>query len=131
LKALVLWQVWSYDNEITALGFPTSFFRHYSTHYVQLILLRVMYEYWRVPTPGDSPHHPDCFGLQAFCYGSIGAPFYAMEMLTGTSVLTAFGLVSTVLVIGWVHIAIESLLAIQSNTSVTAGLYVADIASNT
>ncbi len=125
----VSWNVWSYDNEITALGFPTSLFLALLHTLCAVILLRVMYEYWRVPTLATLPIIPIVFGLQAFCYGLIGAPFYAMEMLTGTSVLTTFGLVSTVLVIGWgFHIAIESLLAIQSNTSVTAGLYVADIA---
>ncbi len=125
----VAWQIWSYDNEITALGFPTSLFLALLHTLCAVILLRVMFEYWRIPTLATLPIVPIVFGLQAFCYAVIGAPFYAMEMLTGTSVLTSFGLVCTVLVIGWgLHTAIESLLSIQSNTSVTAGLYVADIA---
>ena len=94
-----------------------------------MILLRVIYEYWRVSFAATLPIIPIVFGLQAFCYGIIGAPYYVMSMLTGTSILTAFGLFCTVAVIGWgLHSTIVAILSIQTNTGATAGLSLAEIA---
>ena len=123
------WKLWSYDNEITALGLPTSAFLALLHTLCAMILLRVIYEYWRVSLPATLPIIPIVFGLQAFCYGLIGSPYYVMSMLTGTSILTAFGLLCTIAVVGWgLHSAIIALLSIQANTGATAGLSLAEIA---
>lgn len=124
----VYWQIWSYDNEVTAIGVPTSLFMALLHTLCAVILLRVLYEYWRIPTISTLPIIPIVLGLQALCYGIIGAPFYAMSWLTGESILTAFGLLCTVAVIAWgIHTTIVSLLNIQPNTGATGSMYVADI----
>lgn len=125
----VYWQIWSYDNEIAAIGIPINMLLALLHTLCAAILLRVMFEYWRVATLATLPIIPIVFGLQAFCYGIIGAPFYAMSMLTGTSILTALGLLCTLAAVIWgLHTTIMSLLSVQANTSVTGSLYVADIA---
>jgi hypothetical protein len=125
----VYWQIWSYDNEITAIGVPTSLLMALLHTLFAVVLLRVLYEYWRVSATSTLPVIPIVLGLQALCYGIIGAPFYAMSMLTGTSVLTALGLLCTIAVVAWgIHITITTLLSIQPNTGATGSLYVADIA---
>jgi hypothetical protein len=121
--------VWSYDNEVTALGVPITFYLALLHTLCAVIVLRVMFEYWRVSFANTLQIIPIIFGLQIFCYAIIGAPFYAMSLLTGASGLTAFGLVCSILLVFWgVHIAITSLLHIQFNTNSTMGMPVIDVA---
>ena len=84
--------VWSYDNEVTALGMPITFYLALLHTLCAIILLRMLFEYWRVALVTTLQIIPVIFGLQIFCYAVIGAPFYAMSLLTGASGLTAFGL---------------------------------------
>jgi len=121
--------VWSYDNEITALGIPVTFYLALLHTLCAIIVLRMMFEYWRVNVATTLQIIPIIFGLQIFCYAVIGAPFYAMSLLTGASGLTAFGLICSILLVFWgIHIAITSLLQIQFNTNNTAGMPIIDLA---
>lgn len=121
--------VWSYDNEITALGMPITFYLALLHTLCAIIILRMLFEYWRVALVTTLQIIPVIFGLQIFCYAVIGAPFYAMSLLTGASGLTAFGLICSVLLIFWgIHMAITSLLHIQFNTKNTAGMPIIDLA---
>jgi len=121
--------VWSYDNEVTALGMPITFYLALLHTLCAIILLRMLFEYWRVALVTTLQIIPVIFGLQIFCYAVIGAPFYAMSLLTGASGLTAFGLICSVLLVFWgIHMAITSLLHIQFNTKNTAGMPIIDLA---
>jgi hypothetical protein len=121
--------VWSYDNEVTALGVPITFYLALLHTLCAIIVLRIMFEYWRVAFVTTLQVIPIILGLQIFCYAIIGAPFYAMSLLTGASGLTAFGLISSILLVFWgIHIAITSLLHIQLNTNNTAGMPIIDLA---
>lgn len=121
--------VWSYDNEVTALGVPITLFLALLHTLCVMIVLRMMFEYWRVSVGTTLQIIPVIFGLQIFCYAVIGSPFYAMSLLTGASGLTAFGLICSILLVLWgIHIAITSLLQIQFNTSNTAGMQFIDLA---
>jgi hypothetical protein len=94
-----------------------------------IIVLRMMFEYWRVSLITTLQIIPIIFGLQIFCYAVIGAPFYAMSLLTGASRLTVFGLICSILLVLWgTHIAITSLLQIQFNTN-TVGMPIINLRS--
>jgi hypothetical protein len=121
--------VWSYDNEVTALGIPITLFLALLHTLCVMIVLRMMFEYWRVSVGTTLQIIPIIFGLQIFCYAVIGSPFYAMSLLTGASGLTAFGLICSILLMLWgIHIAITSLLQIQFNTNNTAVMQFIDLA---
>jgi hypothetical protein len=121
--------IWSYDNEVTALGVPVTLYLALLHTLCAVIVLRMMFEYWRVSVGTTLQIIPIIFGLQIFCYAVIGSPFYAMSLLTGASGLTAFGLICSILLILWgIHIAITSLLQIQFNTTNTAGMPIIDLA---
>ena len=121
--------VWSYDNEVTALGVPVTLYLALLHTLCAVIVLRMMFEYWRVAFVTTLQIIPVIFGLQIFCYAVIGAPFYAMSLLTGASGLTAFGLICSILLVFWgIHMAITSLLHIQFNTKNTAGMPIIDLA---
>ena len=121
--------IWSYDNEITALGIPTTFFMALLHTLFAIILLRMMFEYWRVAVVTTLQIIPILFGLQILCYAVIGAPYYAMSMLTGDSGLTSFGMMSSVILALWgIHITITSLLHIQFPTGNTIGMPIIDFA---
>ncbi|NBU63552.1 MAG: hypothetical protein EBS29_03460 [Chloroflexia bacterium] len=121
--------IWSYDNEVTALGIPITFYLALLHTLSAMIVFRIMFEYWRVSFVATLQIIPIIFGLQIFCYAIIGAPFYAMSLLTGASGLTAFGLICSIVLVLWgIHITITSLLHIQFNTNNTAGLPIIDLA---
>lgn len=121
--------VWSYDNEITALGVPVTFYLALLHTLCAVAILRMMFEYWRVTFVATLQIIPVIFGLQVFCYAIIGAPFYAMSALTGSSGLTTFGLICSVLMILWgIHVTITSLLQVRLSTSHTASMPIIDLA---
>ncbi len=113
--------LWSYDNEISAIGVPINVLLALLHTLNAMILLRMLFEYWRVEFVTTLQLPFIWLGLQLLTYGIIGSPYYAMSFLTGSSIMTAFGLLSTIMLIGWgLHIVMQGLSALQSNQGGTA-----------
>lgn len=113
--------LWSYDNEISAIGIPMGVLLALLHTLNAMILLRMLFEYWRVTFVTTLQLPLIWFGLQMLTYGIIGAPYYVMSFLTGSSVMTAFGVLSTLVLIGWgLHIVMQGLAALQNNLGGTA-----------
>lgn len=113
--------IWSYDNEMSAAGIPMNVLLALLHTLNAMILLRMLFEYWRVSFVTTLQLPLIWLGLQILTYGIIGAPYYAMSFLTGSSVMTAFGLLSTMLLVLWgLHIVMQGLTSLQSNAGGTA-----------
>ncbi len=113
--------MWSYDNEISALGVPMNILLALLHTLNAMILLRMLFEYWRVSFAVTLQLPLIWLGLQILTYGIIGSPYYAMSFLTGSSVMTGFGLLSTMVLVGWgLHIVMQGLSSLQSNLGGTA-----------
>lgn len=113
--------MWSYDNETSALGIPMSMLLALLHTLNAMILLRMLFEYWRVSLTTTMQLPLIWLGLQVLTYGIIGSPYYAMSFLTGSSMMTSFGLLSTMLLVGWgLHIVMQGLAMLQNNLGNTA-----------
>lgn len=113
--------VWSYDNEVSALGIPMGITLALLHTLNAMILLRMLFEYWRVSLEITLQLPLIWLGLQLLTYGIIGAPYYVMSFLTGSSIMTAIGLASTLLLVGWgLHIVMQGLASLQNNVGGTA-----------
>lgn len=113
--------LWSYDNEISAVGIPMNVLLALLHTLNAMILLRMLFEYWRVTFVTTLQLPLIWLGLQLLTYGIIGAPYYVMSFLTGSSIMTAFGLLSTgVLVVWGLHIVMQGLASLQNNLGGTA-----------
>jgi hypothetical protein len=113
--------LWSYDNQISALGIPMGVLLALLHTLNAMILLRMLFEYWRVTFVTTLQLPLIWLGLQLLTYGIIGAPYYVMSFLTGSSVMTAFGLLSTIVLVGWgLHIVMQGLASLQNNLGGTA-----------
>lgn len=113
--------LWSYDNEISAIGIPMGVLLALLHTLNAMILLRMLFEYWRVTFVTTLQLPLIWLGLQILTYGIIGAPYYVMSFLTGSSVMTAFGLLSTIVLVGWgLHIVMQGLASLQNNLGGTA-----------
>jgi hypothetical protein len=113
--------LWSYDNEISAIGIPMGMLLALLHTLNAMILLRMLFEYWRVTFVTTMQLPVIWLALQVLTYGIIGAPYYVMSFLTGSSVMTAFGLISTgVLVVWGLHIVMQGLAALRNNLGGTA-----------
>jgi hypothetical protein len=113
--------LWSYDNEISAVGVPMSVLLALLHTLNAMILLRMLFEYWRVTFVTTLQMPLIWLGLQFLTYGIIGAPYYVMSLLTGSSIMTAFGLFSTIVLVGWgLHIVMQGLASLQNNLGGTA-----------
>jgi len=93
--------LWSYDNEIAALGIPFSLLLALLHTFCAAAMLRVLFEYWRQPLIVTIQLIPIWIGLQLLTYALIGAPYYAMSYLSNNELLTSIGLVCSLGLIGW------------------------------
>lgn len=113
--------LWSYDNEIAALGIPFSLFLALLHTFCAAAMLRVMFEYWRVPLDTTLQLAPIWIGLQLLTYVVIGAPYYALSYLTDSGVMTSVGLVASLGLIGWgCVIVVNGFVSLQSSYGQTA-----------
>jgi hypothetical protein len=113
--------VWSYDNEIAALGIPFSLYLALLHTFCAAAMLRVLFEYWRVPLEATLQLVPIWIGLQLLTYLIIGAPYYALSYLTESNILTAIGLVASLGLLGWgCYIVVNGYVSLQSNYGQTA-----------
>ena len=113
--------VWSYDNEIAALGIPFSLYLALLHTFCAAAMLRVLFEYWRVPLEATLQLVPIWIGLQLLTYLIIGAPYYALSYLTESNILTTIGLVASLGLLGWgCYIVVNGYVSLQSNYGQTA-----------
>jgi len=113
--------LWSYDNEISAIGVPIGMLLALLHTLNAMILLRMLFEYWRVTFVTTLQLPLIWLGIQVLTYGIIGAPYYVMSFLTGSSIMTAFGLISTIVLVGWgLHIVMQGLASLHNNLGGTA-----------
>ena len=92
-----------------------------------MLLLRIMFEYWRLDLATTLQVVPIWFVIQLLTYAVIGAPYYIMSSLSGDSWMTAFGFLSTMLLVGWgLHIVMSGLAELQGALGQTASIPLID-----
>jgi len=117
--------LWSYDNEIAALGFPFSLFLALLHTFCAAAMLRVLFEYWRLPLAVTLQLVPIWCGLQLLTYTLIGAPYYAMSYLSNNTWLMTIGLVCTLGLIGWGFVIIvNGFVSLKSSYGQTARIII-------
>jgi hypothetical protein len=113
--------LWSYDNEIAALGVPFSLYLALLHTFCAAAMLRVMFEYWRVPLEATLQLAPIWVGLQLLTYLIIGAPYFALSYLTDSGIMTSIGFVASLGLLGWgCVIVVNGFVSLQSSFGQTA-----------
>jgi hypothetical protein len=119
--------IWSYDNEIAAIGFPFNIFMACLHTISAMLLLRAMFEHWRLNIGTTLQIVPIVFAIQLLCYAVIGAPYYIMSSLAGDSWMTIFGFISTMILVLWgIHIVVSGLAELQGPYGQTASMPLID-----
>lgn len=119
--------IWSYDNEVATIGFPFNVFMACLHTFAGMLLLRIMFEYWRIDLAITLQVVPIWFVIQLLTYAVIGAPYYIMSSLSGDSWMTAFGFLSTMLLVVWgLHIVMSGLAELQGALGQTASMPLID-----
>ncbi len=114
-------KLWSYDNEVAALGVPFSLFLALLHTFCAAAMLRVLFEYWRQSLSVTLQLVPIWFGLQLLTYALMGAPYFAMSYLSSGMWLTSIGLLCSIGLIGWGFVIIvNGFVSLKSNYGQTA-----------
>jgi hypothetical protein len=88
-------------------------------------MLRVLFEYWRLPLAVTLQLVPIWCGLQLLTYTLIGAPYYAMSYLSNNTWLMSIGLICSLGLICWGFVIIvNGFISLKSSYGQTARIII-------